>query len=106
MTPTRNSGDGDVSAIGVSVTQNLIPRPTTLYRVVVQKNTGTGTGPAHIIDSPGVVNNSTNEILPIPQTTPIGTVISLNWPCLTGLSAVLDSSGLTLNFSYLIAPLG
>jgi hypothetical protein len=109
-TPTRLVADGGYTALDITTATNLVgggsgpnnPNSGTVYRVIVQ---ATAAAISYILDSASATQTSANTILPIPVSTPVGTIYTLNWPFFQGLS-VVPGSGVTLAVSYSVGNQG
>ena len=94
--PTRLVADGGYSALNVTTATNYGTGPMTVYRVVVAVSAA---AISYVIDSAGTTQTAANTVLTIPASTAVGTVYTINWPCLSGL-ALVPGAGVTLAMSY------
>jgi len=88
--------DGGFSTLNITGATNVLGRPGTVYKVVVN---ATAAKDSTIIDSTGTTAAAGNTILTIPASTTVGTIFTLNWPCMAGI-AVVPGSGVTLAVSF------
>jgi len=100
--PTRLVADGGQTALNVTAATNYGTGLMTVYRVIVEVSAA---AVSYVVDSAGTTQSAANTVLTIPASTAVGTVYTLNWPCIQGL-ALVPGAGVTLAMSYSVGNQG
>lgn len=98
----QTAGGGRSSAINLTAAQVIKGAPGRLCKIVVLGVVGTGGNLTFNDCTTTGAATTANQVLNLPGTTAVGTVITLDWPCVNGIvcSAVPTGGTVQINVSF------